>query len=70
MDQSSSSSTLPRDPALPSNGLQDEQQSGEEEKKRPPRWTIWRPRDSIEIDLVTTLKMLKGGLPPTIVIAM
>lgn len=36
-------------------------------------WSLWTPKaiwKALEIDNRTILQMLKGGLPPTIVIAM
>jgi hypothetical protein len=38
--------------------------------KHSSRWNIQRVRDSIGLNATVMLKMLKGGLPPTVVVAM
>lgn len=70
MEQNGQSSTLPGENPPDSDGVQNEALSSEESDKRSPRWIIRGIRESVGLDGVTMLKMLKAGLPPTIVIAM
>jgi hypothetical protein len=70
MDQLGLNSTPSADDTLGLNGRRNESQSknGTEEQSR--RRTLRRIQDFIGLDGMTVLKMLKGGLPPIIVIAM